>query len=77
MKLTLNFRNPWIEQLDIDHITYLAQIDVSEYFKQKRDFNCFSYQGGLELDLDIFDIEYLVNNYYTLELTYDTITILN
>ena len=73
MKLTLNLREEGVEQLDIDHITHIAQTDVSEYFKQKKDFNCFSYQGGLELDLDILDIEYLVNNYYHIELTYDTI----
>ena len=77
MKLELEFNDCWVESLDIQHIEKISQKDITGYFKRKRDFDCYAYQGKLQLDITIENIEYLVNNYYPVEINYNSIKIKN
>lgn len=78
MNLEIEFNNDWVEYSDIQHLEHIIGEKVHTYFKRKRDFNCFSYQGGLVHCFTLSDIEYLVNYYYyNVEISCDTIKILN
>ena len=77
MNLEIEFNNDWVESLDIQHLEHIIGDRVYAYFKRKRDFDCFSYQGKLVHDFSLLDIEYIVNNYCNVKIIFSSLKILN
>lgn len=77
MKLEIEFKENWVSSYDIVALETIIGKPLKEYFKQKRDFDCYSYQGKLVYDFSIEDIKSLTESYWNINITNNTLTILN
>ena len=67
----------WVSTYDILALENIIGVPLDRYFKQKRDLDCYSYQGKLTHDFGIKDIQDLTESYWSIQLSSTTLTILN
>lgn len=77
MKLEIEFKEDWVSTYDILALEKIIGIPLDEYFKRKRDYDCYSYQGKLVHDFSIEDIESLTESYWNININSKILTILN
>lgn len=77
MKLEIEFKENWVSTYDILALENIIGVPLDRYFKQKRDFDCYCYQGKLVYDFSIEDIQSLTESYWNIQINNTTLTILN
>lgn len=77
MKLEIEFKENWVSTYDILALENIIGVPLDKYFKQKRDFDCYSYQGNLVYNFSIVDIQSLTESYWSIQINNTTLTILN
>lgn len=77
MKLEIEFKENWVSSYDIVALETIIGKPLKEYFKQKRDFDCYCYQGKLVYDFSIEDIQSLTESYWNIQINNTNLKILN